>query len=506
MGIMKETSPRLLAWVLWLGTLVTGYPATRYVSLSGGHVPPFVNWSEAATNIQAAIDAADAGDEVLVADGVYDSGGKVMAGDLTNRVALDKPLKVFSVNGSDQTIIQGAWDPVSTNGPLAVRCAWVADEAQLIGFTLTGGATLSTGASSCDGGGVWASSTNALVADCVISNNVSANFGGGGCNAHFDRCIFWKNQAGLRGGGAYNSLVRNSLIFSNYASLGGGAYGGTLLNCTIRLNQTPSFAGGCGVNSARAHNCLILFNLDSRIPIGSEGNHVSSVLSYCCTYPPVGEGSFSSSPQLLDEWHLSSTSPCVGAGNPLYASGTDLEGEPWANPPSVGCDEFVEANLTGPLGLSLRLLPPVTTEDHQTFLYASLTGRVSRVAWDFGDGSVLTNVTRLTVDRAWPEPGLYPITCTAYNADHPDGVSVTTNLLVLAFTTPTLTPGTFSNGAFSFSFPTQPAVYYYVYYTTDLTPPITWTYLSWVGGDGNPALVVDAAPAAPTRFYRVQAQ
>lgn len=501
---MRKLSPRFLALLLWLGPLLPGNTATRYVSLTGGHLPPFLSWSDAATNIQAAIDAADPGDEVLVADGIYAAGGKAMGDGLTNRVALDKPLKVFSVNGPDQTIIRGAWDP-ATNGPAAIRCAWMTDGAQLIGFTLTGGATLSTGASSRDGGGVWAGSTNALVANCVISNNVSAYRGGGGCNAHFDRCIFWRNQAGFQGGGAHNSLVRNSLVVSNYAAAyGGGAYGGTLLNCTLQFNQTPLSAGGCGINSARAHNCVIMFNFDSRIPMGIEGNYASSVLSYCCTYPPSGEGSFASSPQLLDWWHLPSTSPCVGAGSPLYASGTDLEGEPWANPPSIGCDEFVEANLTGPLSLSLQLSPPVTTEDCQTVLYASLTGRVSRVAWDFGDGSVLTNVTRLTVNRTWAEPGLYPITCTAYNADHPEGVSATTNLLVLAFTTPTLTPGTFSNGTFSLLFPTQPAVYYDVYYATNLSPPSTWTFLRSVYGDGNPAFIVDPAPASPTRFYRVR--
>ena len=74
-------------------------------------------------------------------NGVYNTGGKVMSGDLTNRVALDKALTVISVNGYSTTAIEGQWDSVSTNGPGAVRCAWLASGALLNGFTLRNGAT-----------------------------------------------------------------------------------------------------------------------------------------------------------------------------------------------------------------------------------------------------------------------------------------------------------------------------------------------------------------------------
>ena len=54
---MKKTSLSILAALTWGGAAIT-QAADLYVSPDGNHTPPFANWTQAATNIQAAVDAA----------------------------------------------------------------------------------------------------------------------------------------------------------------------------------------------------------------------------------------------------------------------------------------------------------------------------------------------------------------------------------------------------------------------------------------------------------------
>ena len=576
---MNRLLPRfagiLFAWATLSAT------ATVYLVDVNNPFPswPYADWTTAATNIQDAVDAATAGDQILVTNGVYGAGGRVVYGAMTNRVAVTKAVTVQSVNGPAVTAIQGYQAPDTNNGDSAIRCVYLTNGAALVGFTLTNGATRAAGDRNQEesGGGVFGASSSSVVSNCVLAGNSafwygggvytatlnnctltgnSASYGGGeayttltnctlagnaasqsGGGAYYgtlstciltnnsafngggafyaklNTCTLAGNSASYNGGGTYYGTLYSSVLTGNSASSGGGSFGSTLTNCTLAGNlastngggaevgtltnctltgnsagnsgggayngslfnctlagNSAAFGGGgcngsmancalagnsasqqgggvCGVSlanctltgnsagygggaySSTLKNCVIYFNwasLDATTP-----NYSGGSLNYCCAAPLPGSGigNLAGDPQLAGLWHLSAGSPCRAAGKINYTTGVDIDGERWANPPSIGCDESYSGSITGALVVCIQAPYTNVALGFTLGFEAVITGRPTASAWDFGDGTVVSN--RPYASHTWTVAGDYPVILRAYNNTYPGGVSATTLVQVV---------------------------------------------------------------------------
>jgi hypothetical protein len=461
-------------------------------------VPPYATWSVAATTIQDAISAAGPGDIVLVNDGVYASGGREIYTDVTNRVVLDKALTVVSMNGYASTIIQGAWD-TGGNGPAAVRCAWLTNGATLAGFTLQGGATRAYPAGfyaydSFSGGAVWCSSSAAVVANCLIRSNTGSCLAGAAYQGTYNNCAI------------NNNTLSSTAPVYNGPQPAGIIYSASLNNCTVIGNSIPGgptygpYCGGPCLGTAK--NSIIYDNGAWQYP-----NYYYITATNCDTSPALsGAGNISSDPLFVDAWHILPYSPCCGAGSAAYATGTDIDGEAWGSPPSIGCDEPLASGLVGPLSVSLVFYNTNLYVNHSYFLSGQITGRAARLTWDFGDGTTATNAGYST-SHVWPTVGVHNLVLTAYNSDNPGGVSATVLLNLMPMTQSFLTAGSRTTNGFQFQFTAQSNLLYTIQRATNLAPPIAWqtVQISETNADGV-IQFLDSTASGSTEFYRVQAQ
>jgi hypothetical protein len=228
------------------------------------------------STIQQAVDAAAAGDQIRVTNGVYGA------------ITVDIPVTVQSLNGPYFTVISD----------YSSSCVELSNGASLTGFTVRHAGTNGVGVSG------WVelmgSSTNGYLTNCVITGG---SVPGG-------------NGADGIGGGVVGCTLYNCVLTGNWASYGGGgaAYC-TLYNCTVVSNSAQAWGGG-------TFNCTLYNSI------------VCSNTAYCPDVYGVG-GCSPSGPDVrfVDFAHgnfrLQSNSPCVNAGNnALVATTKDLDGRP----------------------------------------------------------------------------------------------------------------------------------------------------------------------------------
>jgi len=298
----------ILAIGLLAGSVLT---TERYVVAPGTiehdkDLSPYNTWTNAATNIQWAVDVATNGDTVWVSNGTYLCRESVMGniyvpitnqtatnGVITNRamVVISNAITLKSVNGAVSTIIDGNW-PLFTN-----RCVGLAaDKAILDGFTIQHGhaQAISGVTQSYDGygGGVYASlafnvATTQTIKNCIIRENIAVRNGGGIhvliSGGMISNCQFICNTqspgvATATDGGGGISMdwttmeVVDCVIRDNVSSEGGGGistrqiYPGTIYrNCLLSGNSAPT-GGAIRVGSSSANkitpieSCTIVGN------------------------------------------------------------------------------------------------------------------------------------------------------------------------------------------------------------------------------------------------------
>lgn len=443
-----------------------------------------LSWATAKQTIQAAVDAAGTNEALIrVTNGTYNVGTTVTPGaNLSNRVCAVGPMTIRSENGPEFTIIEGAADSATNYYKCAgIRGAYLAEGAQLVGFTISNGhthlegffipiypATPTYNMKDLCGGGVYCDSMSS-VSNCVFAGNEAcyeggglyggtarncsfrdgrAMVGGGAASSILYACMMSSNKAdGLRvmnvngktgqswieyygGGGAISySTANGCLMIGNQALDGGSADRCELNNCSVYNNKAERYGGG--IYRCSANNSIIYDNITDKDPRYYNYSSGTS-LNYCCTWPmpTSGVGNIVSDPCLYDLCHLSSASPCIGAGSSAYIVGTDIDGDPWLDPPDIGCDQYTALSATGTMHLSISTIYTNIAIRYEMAFNGHIAGHSLSNRWDFGDGTCLTN--RLNVTHHWNQPGTYQVYFTAFNQTYPEGVSAQLTIVVAA--------------------------------------------------------------------------
>ena len=292
----------------------------------GSHSWPYLSWSTAATNVQAAVSAAGHADEVLLRSGIY-----AAVGDL----AVDKRILVAGADPGAAAVVDGR----GSN-----RCFLVTADAAISNLTLRNGRADS-------GAGVFATATGFVMRACVVASNTATSYGGGvffaAAGGLVDRCRFTGNTAtGSQGGAVYARTgceVRNSLIVGNHADEGGGVQlcqGGLVESCTVVSNSARLTGGIRFYEGGAARNTIAYYNGEDIGWFLSPGT-----ATWCCTPSFAGTGNITNAPQFsrYGDFHLAPSSVCLNRGvtQVWMAAAADLDGYPRVSAAGVdiGCFE-----------------------------------------------------------------------------------------------------------------------------------------------------------------------
>lgn len=365
---------------LWTGLLAMvlsgpALAAARYVNVSNTTpAAPFTTWASAATNLQAAIDEAVSGDEILVAPGVYPttSGISIPAEKTLSLRSTERRAAVMDGQGAitilyidgTNSVVEGftlqhghpaggmGGGVFIKNGSILRDCLVVSNHAYWGGGVLlmppatVEDCTIQDNLADGEGGGIYFhAETDAVVRNCSIQGNVASNNGGGvECNLPglITGCWIASNRAVSGGGGGVDlragaGLV-NSVLISNWAPRGGGvfSFGETnnpayVVNCTLLMNTATNMGGGVYAGYAsRIANNIIYYNT---APVGPNlaPDTGTCTITNNCSPDYYGGTNFTNAPAFVDfarqDFHLATASFCIDSGLAALAPADDYEGK-----------------------------------------------------------------------------------------------------------------------------------------------------------------------------------
>ena len=326
-------------------------------------------------SIQAAIDEAAEGDEIVVSPGNYYENITFDGKNIVLRST--EPTNVDIVT---KTVINGM-----LGGSVVTFSGTESHDCVLSGFTITGGKVGSGPDWGNRGGGIYGKGTGATIQYNVIKDNLvypswfpSSAYGGGiyDCDGTIQYNIVSGNRAighesVAKGGGLYgcDGIIHNNIISGNYSEKGGGLYDcqGTIESNTIVDNLAREGGGLYNCNGS-INNCIIRNNGS-----GEQISHCASEVTYSdieggysgtgnvdhdpCFAEPGYMDDNGTPDRLRDDfwingdYHLKSqagrwdpnsqswvhddvTSPCIDAGDPMLPIG--LEPLPNGNTINMG--------------------------------------------------------------------------------------------------------------------------------------------------------------------------
>lgn len=201
----------------------------------------------------------DNGDIVYAAPGFY-TNKTVEVDGVSYRVSIPAGTTLLSMGTRENTFIVGAPDPEVGGtygvapygcGQNAVRCGYLAANAKIDGFTITGGRDVTETQSTTPnpGGLLGVKDGGCLASDCIFSNNVTKCRGAALKNVTSVGCYFANNRAGEGNGDAFQMQNAYNCVFGPTARYH-GYYMCEFYNCTFLYKTART--------QCKVYNSLIL--------------------------------------------------------------------------------------------------------------------------------------------------------------------------------------------------------------------------------------------------------